>query len=165
MRRVLLMLFACAMAGSAAAQAYKWVDKDGRVRYGDTPPPGVKATPLRTPAGQKPPPPPPSADAAKKDAGAKDGAAKKDEKPLTPEQAFQKRQKERQEAEQKAEKERADADAKRQNCESAKSQLYTIQSGQRMTTTNAAGERSFMDDEQRQRALQQAQQAVNDWCK
>jgi hypothetical protein len=160
MKRILLMLFALAVATTAAAQAYKWVDKDGKVRYGDTPPPGVKATPLKTPSGPKPPPPPASsADASKKGA---DG--KKDEKPLTPEQAFQKRQKERAEAEQKAEKERADADAKRENCASARSQLNTIQSGQRMTTTNAAGERSFMDDEQRERALQQAQKAVADWC-
>ena len=149
MKRILLMLFALAVATTAAAQAYKWVDKDGKVRYGDTPPPGVKATPLKTPSGPKPPPPPASsADASKKGA---DG--KKDEKPLTPEQAFQKRQ-----------KERADADAKRDNCASARSQLNTIQSGQRMTTTNAAGERSFMDDEQRERALQQAQKAVADWC-
>jgi hypothetical protein len=161
MKRIALMLFALAVATTAAAQAYKWVDKDGRVRYGDTPPPGVKATPLKSPAGPRPPAPPPSAstDAAKKD------GPKKDEKPLTPEQAFQKRQKERAEAEEKAQKERADADAKRQNCESAKSQLYTIQSGQRITTTDASGERSYMDDEQRARALQQAQQAVSDWCK
>jgi len=162
MKRIALMLFALAVATTAAAQAYKWVDKDGKVRYGDTPPPGVKAQPLRTPKGP-PPPPAPSAD-AKKDPASKDGAAKKDEKPLTPEQAFQKRQKERADAEQKAEKERAEADAKRQNCESARSQVATIQSGQRMTTTNAAGERSFMDDEQRERALQQAQKAVADWC-
>lgn len=150
---------ALAVSATASAGVYKWVDKDGKVRYGDTPPPGVKATPLRTPKG----PPPPSAE-AKKDPAAKDAAAKKDDKPLTPEQAFQKRQKERAEAEQKAEKERAEADAKRENCASARSQLNTIQSGQRMTTTNAAGERSFMDEEQRARALQQAQKAVADWC-
>src|SRR3954471_13976803 len=102
MKRFLAFLVALAFSGVAAAQAYKWVDKDGKVRYGDTPPPGVKATPLKIQSGPKPPPAPaPSADAAKKD-----GAAKKDEKPLTPEQAFQKRQKERQEADQKAEKER-----------------------------------------------------------
>jgi hypothetical protein len=163
MKRILLMLFALAVATTAAAQAYKWVDQDGKIRYGDTPPPGVKATPLKTPSGPRPPAP--SADTAKKDDAKKDGTAKKDEKPLTPEQAFQKRQKERAEADDKAQKERAEADDKRQNCESARSQLNTIQSGQRISTTNADGERSYMDDEQRERALQQAQRAVADWCK
>ena len=50
MKRILLMLFALGVATTAAAQAYKWVDKDGKVRYGDTPPPGVKATPMRVPS-------------------------------------------------------------------------------------------------------------------
>jgi hypothetical protein len=160
MNRVLVILAALAFAAAASAQAYKWVDKDGKVRYGDTPPPGVKATPLKLPSGPKPPPPPPSADAAKKDA-----PAKKDEKPLTPEQAFQKRQKERQEADEKAQKERAAAEENRQQCEIAQANLRTVQSGQRMSTTNAAGERIFMDDEARERALQNAQKAVSEWCK
>src|SRR3954471_13167483 len=85
MKRFLAFLVALAFSGVAAAQAYKWVDKDGKVRYGDTPPPGVKATPLRTPSGPRPPAP--STAGAEK----KDGAAKKDEKPLTPEAAFRKR--------------------------------------------------------------------------
>jgi hypothetical protein len=160
MKRVLLMLFALAAATTAAAQAYKWVDKDGRVRYGDTPPPGVNATPLRMPSGPKPPPPPPSADAAKKD-----GAAKKDEKPLTPEAAFRKRQQEREEAEKKAQKEAADAATKRANCDNAQLNLRTLQSGQRVTTANASGERVYMEDDQRERAIQQAQRSVSEWCK
>ena len=158
------MLFALALATSAAAQAYKWVDKDGKVRYGDTPPPGVKATPLK---GASPAPAParpaPSAD-AKKDA-AKDVAGKKDEKPLTPEAAFRKRQQEREEAEKKAEKERADAATKRQNCDSAQLNLRTLQSGQRVTVTDASGERAYMDDAQRQQAIARAQASVNEWCR
>ena len=160
MKKILAFLVALAFSAGAAAQAYKWVDKDGKVRYGDTPPPGVKATPLKTPSAPKPPPAPASAGAAKKD-----DTAKKDEKPLTPEQAFQKRQKERQEADQKADKERADAQENRQQCEIAQANLRTIQSGQRMSTTNAAGERIFMDDEMRDRALQNAQKSVAEWCK
>src|SRR5215208_1953659 len=117
MKRLLVILAALAFSATASAQAYKWVDKDGKVRYGDTPPPGVKATPLKGPA--RAPTPPASAN-AKKDAGAKDK-----EKPLTPEAAFRKRQQEKQEAEQKAEKERADAGTKRQNCDNAQTHLRT----------------------------------------
>jgi hypothetical protein len=34
-----------------------------------------------------------------------------------------------------------------------------------MSTTNSAGERIFMDDEMREKALQNAQKAVTEWCK
>ena len=159
MKRTVLMLFAFALATTAAAQAYKWVDKDGKVRYGDTPPPGVKATPMRTPSRPTPPPAPASADAAKKD------GAKKDEKPLTPEAAFRKRQQEREQAEQKAQKEAGDAARKRQNCENAQLNLRTLQSGQRVTVTDASGERQYMDDSQREQAVQRAQASVNEWCR
>ena len=165
MKRFFAFLIALAFSGVAAAQAYKWVDKDGKVRYGDTPPAGVKATPLRTPSGPARPPAP-SADAGKKDDARKDGAAaKKDEKPLTPEAAFRKRQQEREEAAQKAEKERADAEKKRQNCESAQLNLRTLQSGQRITVTDAGGERAYMNDSQREQAVQRAQASVNEWCR
>src|SRR5215212_9322384 len=95
MKRALGFVLALAFAAGASAQAYKWVDKDGKVRYGDTPPPGVKATPLRGGHTARSAAPAPSAE-SKKDAG-----AKKDEKPLTPEAAFRKRQQEKQEADDK----------------------------------------------------------------
>ena len=57
------MVLAC---GLAHAQAYRWVDKDGKVRYGDTPPPGVKAAPMKGISGNPAPPPPPAP-------GSKDG--------------------------------------------------------------------------------------------
>ena len=43
----ILSVFLALAFGVAQAQGYRWVDKDGKVRYGDVPPPGVKATPLR----------------------------------------------------------------------------------------------------------------------
>jgi len=100
MKRLLVLAAALALCAAATAQQYKWVDKDGKVRYGDVPPPGVKATPMKPPAAGPAP-------AAKKDAG----------KALSPEAAFQKRQKELQEQEQKGAKERAEAETKRVNCE------------------------------------------------
>ncbi len=154
MKKLLAVLAALAFSAGAAAQAYKWVDKDGKVRYGDTPPPGVKATPLKPPPGpSSAPSAPPS---AKKDAKGK---------PLTPEQAFQKRQQERQEAEQKSAQERAEAEKKRQNCEMAQANVRQLESGQRMTTTNAAGERVFIDDDQRAQQLERARQTASEWCK
>lgn len=154
--RPLLFLVILAAAAAAHAQAYKWVDADGKVRYGDTPPPGAKATALKPPS--RAPAPAEKNDSKDRKPGGK-------EKELTPEAAFQKRQQERQEAEQKAEKERADAEQKRQNCASAQTYLRTLQSGQRIVSTDAAGERAYMDDSQRQQAMERAQRSVGEWCK
>ena len=102
MIRLLVFCASSLLATSGFAQLYKWVDKDGNVRYSDRPPADAKASQL------KPPPAAPSAPAA-----ASGAAGKKDDKPLTPEQAFQKRQKEQEDQAQKSQKERTEADANR----------------------------------------------------
>jgi hypothetical protein len=149
MKRTVLLIVVMGFAVAASAQQFRWVDKDGRVQYGDTPPPGVKATRLK-------PPPAGSAPA---------GAAKKDEKPLSPEAAFRKRQQEQAEADKKAAQEAKDAESKRVNCNAAQAQMRQIQSGQRITTTNASGERVYLDDSQRAAELQRAEKAASEWCK
>ena len=149
MKTIFLIIVAAIFASGAWAQQYKWVDQDGKVRYGDVPPPGVKATPLK-------PPPAPSAGAAP--------TGKKDEKKLTPEQAFQKRQKEQQEAGEKSAKERQESEMKRANCEQAQSYARTLAGG-RVARANSAGEQVFMDDAEIAREKQRAQQAIDQWCK
>ena len=150
MIRLLVFCAASLLANSGFAQLYKWVDKDGNVRYSDRPPVDAKASQL------KPPPGAPSAPAA---------AGKKDEKPLTPEQAFQKRQKDQEDQAQKTEKQRAEADASRFNCEVAQANLRTAESGQRMSSTDKTGERVYLSDAQVAKAAELARQAVRDWCK
>jgi len=152
MRKTIVLVLSLAFASAVFAQQYKWVDRDGKVQYGDVPPPGVKATPLK--------PPPPGVSSTPAPAAQKD--AKKD---LSPEAAFRKRQLEGKEQEEKAAKERAEADSKRTNCENAQASLRTLQSGQRVSTTNAAGERVFIDDAQRAKEIERAQRLVSDWCK
>jgi hypothetical protein len=153
MKRIALLIVLLGFTAGAYAQQFKWVDKDGRLQYGDVPPPGVKAQRLR---------PPPSGSAA----APSSSAAKKDgEKALSPEAAFQKRQKEAKELEDKAGKDRAEAETQRLNCMAAQSQVRQIQSGQRITGTNAAGERVFLDDSQRALELERAQKAVSESCK
>ena len=152
MKRTALLIVVMGFTVAASAQQYRWVDKDGRVQYGDTPPPGVKTTRLKPPPGGSAPAP---ASAAKKDA----------QKPLSPEAAFQKRQKDAKEEGEKAAKERAEAEVRRGNCEAAQASLRQIQSGQRMMTMNAAGERVFLDDAARAREEERAQKAVSESCK
>jgi DNA-binding transcriptional LysR family regulator len=154
MTRASLFAVGLAFAAGALAQQYKWVDQDGKVRYGDIPPPGVQATPLGRPGSA------PAAPAAPPAAAKKDGGTT----PLSPEAALRKRQQERQEKDEKSAKERADAEAKRVNCEQSQAFLRSLQSGQRISSTNAAGERVFIDDEQRVKEIERTQRAVNDWC-
>jgi Domain of unknown function (DUF4124) len=151
MKKHLVMIAALAFSAAASAQMYKWVEKDGKVRYGDTPPAGADATPMKAPsAGTAPAPAAPEG---------------KKEQPLSPEAAFRKRQLERDEQEQKAAKERELGEQKRANCERSQASLRQLQSGQRITSVNASGERVYIDDDQRTREIDRAQKAVSEWCK
>jgi hypothetical protein len=157
MKKLLMIALVAAFSSAATAQLYKWNDRNGHVQYGDTPPADAQnVTRLKAPPRGSAPAP--AAPDAKKDAAAKDKA-------LTPEEAFKKRQQERTEADQKAAKERADADTKRTNCEQAQANLRQLQSGQRISTVNSAGERVFLDDDARASALSRAQKSAADWCK
>jgi hypothetical protein len=145
---VVLYLF----AAGAFAQQYKWRDADGKVRYGDVPPPGVKAERLKAPSGA---PSAPATAAAKKDAGAK---------ALTPEQAFRKRQEDA--AKDRDTQAKADeaATQKREACERAQAALRTLESGQRVSRTDTKGERYFLDEAQIEQETAKARQAVQQSC-
>jgi len=159
MVRILIFCMTLAFAAVAAAQLYRWVDKDGRVHYTATPPPaGAQSRTLSEP------PAAPAAGAPPADAASKD--ARKG--PLTPaeqEQEFRKRQLETQKAREKEAQSAKDAETKQQNCERARGALATFESGQRVSRTNAQGERYYLDDEGRSRETEAARQAVRDWCK
>jgi hypothetical protein len=154
MNRTFLLALACAFATSALAQQYKWTDKNGRVQYGDAPPPGVKAAPLR---------PPPAAPAAK---AADPKAAKKG--PLTTaekEAEYRKRQQDAAKEREKLAQEEQAAAATTENCTNAQEVLRTLQSGQRISRTDAKGERYYLDDAQIAQETSKAQRAVQQWCK
>jgi hypothetical protein len=155
-KKAILFGAACVFAAAAAAQTYKWTDQNGRVQYGDAPPPGAKATPLR---------PPPSAPAP----AAKPGEAKAASKaPLTPaekEADYRKRQQEAAKERDKLAQEEQAAAATRENCSNAQDVLRTLQSGQRVSRTDAKGERYYLDDAQIAQETTKAQRAVQQWCK
>src|SRR5947207_5857891 len=151
MTRLLAIFLALAFCGAATAQTYKWTDPNGRVQYGDTPPADASSvTRLRGASGSAPAPAP----EASKDAAAKD-------KSLSPEQAFKKRQQERDEADQKAAKERAEAEQNRVNCEQARASLRQLESGQRVSTVNAAGERVYLDEDRKSTRLNSSHTVIS----
>jgi hypothetical protein len=151
-----LMLLA---AGGASAQMYKWVDKDGKVRYSDTPPVGTKTTTVKSPqsSGEAP---------AAAPADAKDKDAKKG--PMTPaekEQDYRKRQAEASKEADKAEAERRAKADLNEACQRSREYLNTLQSGQRITRSNPSGERYYLDENQVAQEITKAQQSMQAACK
>jgi hypothetical protein len=156
----LALLFA---AGTANAQLYRWVDKDGKVRYGDTPPPGAKTATIKAP----PPGSAPPAAASKDAKDGKDGKAAK-KGPLTAAEKEQEYRDRREEAKKAAEKEEEESRAKAaraDNCDRAKEQLRTLQSGERIARTNSSGERYILSDSQLAQEVAKSQQSVAQACK
>jgi hypothetical protein len=144
-----------AAAAAAQAQQYKWVDADGRTQYGDTPPPGVKASALKGSTGP----------AAKPPAAAAKDATKGPLTPAEQELEFRRRRKEGEEAAAKEAKAKEATEAEKLNCENARQGLRTLESGQRIVRTDAQGERYFLDENQVAQEAARARQAVSQWCK
>jgi uncharacterized protein DUF4124 len=118
MTRVLaVLLLLC--AAPAAAQIYKWVDDKGRVQYGEKPPPGAKATPLRSSPAQ-PQQPPASRNEGGNPFDAEGNKPRPSDDLAEQELAFRRRQIEREREEKKREEERL---AALERCRKAKEDL------------------------------------------
>jgi Domain of unknown function (DUF4124) len=155
---LLLALLTQLACGTAYAQAYRWVDQNGKTRYGDVPPPGVKATALKSPSGGYAPQAPAPAAAANDAKGAAKG-------PVDPAQAFNERRLKEKEDAEKADKERAGSEQRQKNCERSKGYLSALESGQRISTTSPQGERAFLDDAGRQAQLEETRAEIAKNCK
>ena len=156
---LLALLSAAWLAAPAAAETYKWTDADGKVHYSDQPPP-VKAKDETTVKSRKQSTP--ASAPATTDKGASPGKARTYQEQ---EADFKKRQVEAAERD-AAEKKKADEAAEhKQNCEQAKAQLRTLQTGGRVTQTNAKGEREYMGDAQVNQEIERSKKAVESWCR
>ena len=158
---VFLAVLALACAAGAQAQLYKWIDQDGKVRYGDTPPPGAKTSTVKAPASGEAPAAAPAS---------KDGkeARKESKGPLTAaerEQEYRNRQAEQRKRAEKADSEQRAKAERDENCQRARNAQRTLESGQRVARTNASGERYFLDEKQIAQELAKAQQAAQQACK
>lgn len=137
------------MGAPVSAELYKWTDAEGKVHFSDQPPPPEVKAPVTVKPRR-----PAAAPAA----------------PATPayveqEADFRKRQVEAAEKA-KAEKQAADVAAEKQrNCEQARTQVASLQSGSRITRSNAAGEQIFLTDAEIAQALSAARRAADAACK
>jgi hypothetical protein len=161
MKRTLFFALAMVFSAASMAQQYKWVDKNGKTQYGDIPPAGVKATPLKGPSSA-----PAAAPAAESKGAAKDakGAAKGPLTPAEQDAAFRKRQQDAEKAREKEAKSAEEAQAKRENCANSTEQLRALESGQRVGRTDAKGERYYIDDEQRNAEIAKARKIAQQSC-
>ncbi len=138
----------------ATAQIYEYKDAAGRTVYTDQPPVGA-AVKSRTVA---------------KESAADQGASASTAAPVPKtavdrELEFRKRQKEAQEQSAKAEKENADKAARKDECARARLQLQSLESGERIASRDAQGERVYMDDDQRAAEIARTRKAVSDLCR
>jgi hypothetical protein len=143
----LLFLGVLAITGHAQAELYKWTDAQGKVHYTDQPP-TLKAQVIKNST-----------------AGQADITSQATQSLDAKDQAYQKRRKEADDARTKADKEAELARVQRENCAKARSNLSTLQNSARVYSTNAAGQRTYMDDDARARELTSSQKAVSDFCK
>jgi hypothetical protein len=151
MLKTLILVAGLSFAGAAMAQ-YKWVDKNGKVQYGDTPPAGVNATALRAPAPSGSPSEP-------KKQGARSHPASIAEKDAE----FRKRQHEAEKDREKQTQARQEAEEKRENCARAKENLRMLETG-RVTRMDANGERYFLNEAQISQETAKARQEAQQSC-
>lgn len=169
--RLLLAVMLLAILPSLShAQVYKWKDKDGSVRYTDTPPPsnikqetlGVQKT--VQPTGKEPLSP---VEEAKSGAGKKPPMELKGTKNAPPakgEDADKIRQNNAEiEKNNKQEKE-AEAQRKADNCKAAKANFETYNQGGRIYKMNEKGERIYLGDNDLKIGKEQAQKEIDRNC-
>lgn len=159
---LLVAVLAVTAMGGAAGQ-WAWKDDNGRVVYSDRPPPpSVKAARiLRQPgvapvglagAGEAPAEAPrPAAPAAQKTVAER-------------ELDFRKRAQERAEADRKAQDEQQRNAAKAAECERARGHLRALEDGMRIQRTDAAGNREYLDDNQRAAETERTRRIVQSAC-
>jgi hypothetical protein len=163
MQKIALPFVACLLAiaavGAHAQSMWKWRDASGQLHIGDTPPP--PGTPAKniisSPAGGIPAPIVTTTTAAADASSA-------------PESDLDKKKKAADQV--KADKDKADRAAleqknaaiRKDNCTRATNEATGIQSGIRMATTNANGEREFLDDAGRAAELKRVQDIAASNC-
>jgi hypothetical protein len=144
--RLLVPVAIALLAGIASAEGvYKWVDAQGRTHFGSAPPPGQKTEKLN------------SQTATPAAAPTQGGRSWQEQLELSNQRRQQAREAEQAGA--KAEQEN------QQRCLAARRSLDSLQGGGARYRVNEQGERDYLDDNQRQAALDAASQRVATYCR
>lgn len=132
-----------ALASTAShAILYKWIDENGRVSYGDQPPPGAKPEKLNASIG-------PADPNAVRDMAAKDAEIKK-------------RQQQRADEAAKTAKDESDGKKKLDQCAQARGRIKTLRNDAAVFRYNEKGEKVLYDAADRERAIADNQKLMRD---
>ncbi len=161
-RNPLLLGLLLAMSCTAMAQ-WQWTDATGRKVFSDTPPPaGIPDKNILKQPGMMKAPLPPAAEPASTAAATAPAAPQIPAR--DPELEAKKKQAEQaEEAKKKAELERV-AKVRADSCERARKAKITMESGVRLATTNAKGEREIMDDKTKAAEAQRMDNIIRSDC-
>jgi hypothetical protein len=151
MKHLIFAAIAIAVATPVAAQLYKWVDKDGKTHYSDTPPPGQESKSLSVGSGATTPTPAPASSGAK-------SAVERDKEAEAARQASR-------DSAKKAEDKAKDNAGRDEACSRAKSAHATYADGGRIHKYNDKGERVFLDDAEIEAERIRSQREMDEACK
>lgn len=166
LRPALFAVIACALPALSLAQ-WQWIDKSGRKVFSDQAPPAdiPAKNILKQPGGARAPAAAPVAEAPAS-AAAPATPAGNIPKLSGKDKALEEKKKQAEAAE--AEKKKAEqekyAKQKEENCARAKQSKATLDSGVRISRTNAKGEREILDDAARAKETQWVQEIINRDC-
>lgn len=147
MKRILMVALALALAAPVAAQQlYKWVDKDGKTHYSDTPPANQETKQLNTGSGSTTAAAPPK------------GAIARDKE-------LEKGREASRDAGKKSDDAAKLAAAKDEACTRARQAYQTYADGGRIHKYSDKGERVLLDDNEIEVEREKARRDMDDACK
>lgn len=150
------------LALPAAAQ-WKWRDQSGHIQYSDTPPPqGVAEKDILQRPGSSARTAPLAASAP---ASAASGGLVPTPRLVDPELEAKRKKAEQDDADKKKAEDAKIAAARADNCNRARAQMRSFDSGLRIARTNDKGEREFLDDKARAQEAARVREVVNSDCK
>ena len=149
MKRLIILAFAAALAPAAVAQLYKYVDKDGKTVYSDTPPANTDSKRIEVPSS-RPTDAPPAA--GPKSAVERDKDLEKGRKAVA-------------EKQKKSGEEAARVAQNELRCTQLKSNYETYSQGGRIHKTNDKGERELMSDAEIDSARERTRREMEEACK
>lgn len=160
--RTLTLATVVVLASGAAQAQWQWIGSDGRKVFSDTPPPASvpEKSILKRPGGRPAPAP--------AEVGEEAAKAAETPTPKAPAKDAQLEAKKKQAEEAEAAKRQQELErvgkARAENCERAKRAKATLDSGVRLATTNAKGEREILDEKARAAEAQRLDRIIASDC-
>ena len=143
MKRIVILVFACALAPLAGAQLYKYLDKDGKTVYSDQPPANIESKQMNLPSA----PSSSSKSAVERDKDLEKGRAKTREDAKKSEEAAR------------------NAQLEVDRCNQARSAYQQYVDGGRLFKYNEKQERVALGDEEMATEREKARREVDEACK